>query len=63
MKPIDWQYIGDGVYASCDGFHVILVTNSPRDPENKIYLEDTVVADLIQFLKKIGFMSDNLSYH
>ena len=37
------RYLGDGVYASFDGYHVILTTENGIDSTNTIYLDDTVI--------------------
>ena len=34
-----WEYIGDGVYVSYDGYHIVLHANSNDNPTDKIYLE------------------------
>ena len=45
------EYLGDGVYASFDGFQVWLAVNDHR---NKVVaLEDTVMANLIRYNAKI----------
>ena len=46
------EYIGDGVYVEWDGFHLILMANSPHEPTDIIYLEDTVIAALLDYLKR-----------
>lgn len=46
------QYIGDGVYASHDGYHVWLRTD--RDGmQHRIALEPEVLASLIAYEKRI----------
>ena len=40
-------HIGDGVYASFNGFHVVLETV----PGNTIYLEDEVWDNLVEYVK------------
>ena len=41
-------HIGDGVYASFDGYHVVLETV----PGNIIYLEDEVWDNLVEYVKR-----------
>ena len=45
------SYIGDGVYAEFDGYGIWLRTGDHRDEkcDNKIYLEPSVLNDLINF--------------
>lgn len=38
------EYLGDGVYAEYDGYHVVLTTDG-----NKIYLDQQVMAALGQY--------------
>ena len=47
------EYLGDGVYASYDGFYINLTTENGIEVTNKIYLEDTVIASLERFIKKV----------
>ena len=44
------EYLGDGVYAEFDGYHVILKTGDPLSGFNTIYLEDTVALGVIKYL-------------
>lgn len=49
------SYLGDGVYAEHTPDHIILRTGDHRDShcDNKIYLEDGVLASLMNFLEFI----------
>jgi hypothetical protein len=49
-------YLGDGVYAFYDGFHIYLYTNEGYGPKNLIALEDAVLQALIDYARKIGWM-------
>lgn len=46
-------YLGDGVYASFDGFMIRLFTNNGLRDLNEIYLEDTVLEALFGFVRRI----------
>lgn len=48
------QYLGDGVYASFDGWHIWLDTRA-QIPVNKIALEPEVIAALFSYAKKLGW--------
>jgi len=50
-KDIDPQheYLGDGVYASFDGWHIWLRTGSHDSEENKVALEPGVYAALVRY--------------
>jgi hypothetical protein len=46
------RYLGDGVYADFDGFHVVLTTEHGESrPNNIIYLEPDVIEQLMQYLQ------------
>lgn len=47
IKP---AYLGDGVYASYDGYHIIL---SIDDGETKIYLDSGVQRSLLAYIESI----------
>lgn len=51
------EYIGDGVYASYDGYHIWLAAN---DPGNKsVALEPEAIQRLIKYALKIGSINLN----
>ena len=55
MKEIDgikWEYCGDGVYAGFDGEGIWLHANSHDEPTDRIYLEPSVLNDLIIFANR-----------
>jgi len=45
------RYLGDSVYASYDGYHIILTTENghSNDPSNRIALESEVLTALIRY--------------
>lgn len=45
------KYIGDGVYVSYDGYHVVLAVNDHRNPV--VYLAPDVVESLKECFKEI----------
>lgn len=45
----DKTYLGDGVYASNDGFHIILKT----DGASPIYLDGEVITSLLRYIERI----------
>lgn len=45
-------YLGDGVYASFDGYHIVLDTRSQL-PVNTVYLDPYVLDNLLQFRSSI----------
>ena len=55
MTPAQKVYLGDGVYAALDGFHVTLTTENgcPDDPSNRIALEPAVYHALNDFVQAI----------
>lgn len=49
---MNWEYIGDAVYAGYDGYGVWLYANDKDDPTDKIYLEPSVMRQLLWFRDK-----------
>ena len=49
------EYLGDSVYADCDGYSLILTTENglPNDPSNRIYLEPEVYEKLERYVAKL----------
>jgi len=45
-------YIGDGVYAQFDGYHIWLYTSNGIEQSDKIALEPEVLANLNNFAKE-----------
>jgi len=43
------EYLGDGVYASFDGWHIWLVTGSHDNPDNRVALEPSVYNALVRY--------------
>lgn len=46
-------YLGDGVFAAFDGFHVVLTTENGIAVTNKIYLDPDVCIGLLKFFQTI----------
>lgn len=44
------EYLGDGLYAETDGFHLKLTAENGVTVENIVYLEDFVLRALIKYL-------------
>lgn len=43
------QYLGDSVYADCDGYGILLTTENGYGPTNSIYLEPEVYHALLRY--------------
>lgn len=54
-ERIEDRYIGDGVYASFDGYHIILDLRA-QDNTTRIALEPPVLDELLRFRKDIATM-------
>ena len=54
---MDDRYLGDGVYASFDGYHIILDLRG-QDSTTRIGLEPSVLAELNQYAKDLEKSSD-----
>ncbi len=46
MEPV---YLGDGVYADFDGYHIILKTVNPDNPDHMIFIEPDVWQALVEY--------------
>ena len=53
---MDKIYLGDSVYADCDGYHIILTTENgyPDDPRNRIALEPSVLDALNLYARRMN---------
>ena len=46
------SYLGDGVYAGFDGYHVVLRLRSHLDDDGEICLEDKVALALMDYIQQ-----------
>lgn len=46
-------YLGDGLYASYDGWQVELYASNGRDKTNHVYLEPAVLAEFLDYLERL----------
>lgn len=46
-------YLGDSVYASSDGFHIVLTTENGVGASNTIFLDDSVYLNLKKYGAKV----------
>lgn len=53
-KMKDKTYIGDQVYVTYDGYHVILTTENGIATTNQIYMEPEVLAAFIKWAKNLS---------
>lgn len=56
-RIIEDTYLGDGVYASWDGYHLWLDTRA-QDPVNRIALEPAVLEQLDNYRRRIQSETD-----
>lgn len=54
MANILKEYLGDGIYASWDGFQIALKANHPEYPTDTVYLDPSVVEAFERFRKEIA---------
>lgn len=47
------EYLGDGVYAYTDGYHIILELTA-QDPQERIALEPAVFKNPLEYGRKVG---------
>ena len=50
MSEVKKIYLGDSVYASSDGFHIILETNNGLGSDNVIFLDDNALGALFAYV-------------
>jgi hypothetical protein len=48
------RYLGDGVSAECDGYAIVLTTETGIAVTNRIVLEPDVLEALVQFMEASG---------
>lgn len=53
-------YLGDAVYADIGAYGIILTTEDGVSATNTIYLEPEVIAALVEFLKKLGYIGKEI---
>lgn len=51
MKPAEKLYIGDGVYAADDGYHIVLTTENGLGIQNTVYLDSSVLQSLMNYIE------------
>jgi hypothetical protein len=49
-------YLGDGVYASYDGFHIILTTENGLRATNTICLEPDILEELVRYARRVSLL-------
>ena len=47
------MYLGDGVYAVFDGYHIVLTKENGYSDINKIFLEGDVMKQLIDYYNRL----------
>lgn len=50
---IEKAYIGDGVYADFDGYHIVLTTEGGGNMSNRIYLDPQVLQGLDAYRERV----------
>lgn len=53
VKKYGWTYLGDGVYASFDGYHVVLGTSNGGPVGNMICLDESTYDSLVFFCNQV----------
>jgi len=48
------EYLGDGLYASFDGYQICLMANSHTAPTDTVYLDPSVYANLVKFMRRFS---------
>lgn len=53
MGDFKKTYLGDGVYLTCDGHHLVLTTSNGIEDTNVIYLEPHMLKMIEKYLEEI----------
>lgn len=53
MKKMNDTHLGDGLYASCDGYQITLKANDPIEPSDTVYLDEHVCSSLVAFISSL----------
>ena len=59
MPAVKKEYLGDGAYATFDGYALWITTSDGLRITNKICLEPEVLRDLVKYIKKVAETNDN----
>lgn len=54
------QYLGDGVYAGFDGYHLWLYTDNGLEVTDKIALEPEVLSSFFSYLQQSKLRDENI---
>lgn len=52
---MDAQYIGDGLYAEFDGYHIVIKANDLHRPTDTVYLDFSTAEALRDYINKTFF--------
>jgi len=50
---MDMRYLGDGVYATYDGYHVQLTVENGEEVLQEIFLDPSVIIELLRYFEDI----------
>ena len=54
QMPRKETYLGDGLYATYDGYQICLMANSHTSPTDMVYLDPHVYASLLRFVEQFN---------
>jgi len=60
-QPVDRDYMGDGVYATFDGFQIKLTAENGIEAHDTIYLEPFVLYAVIRYAIRCGIIKETAS--
>lgn len=60
-EPQFKAYLGDAVYVSWDGFHIVLTTENGRHISNRICLDPEVWRNLMRYHERLKKLIENQS--
>ncbi|HBD93195.1 MAG TPA: hypothetical protein DC057_03385 [Spirochaetia bacterium] len=59
MEKSNVAYLGDGVYINWNGYSLELMTGDSDDPIDVIYMNDEILANFIEYVKKFYIIEGN----
>ena len=56
--PEEHTYLGDGAYATFDGYSIIVKANHHETPTDQVFLEPSAIRNLIRFAESHGLIEN-----
>ena len=60
MPKVEQTYLGDGAYASFDGYSLWVATHDGYRTTNRVCLEPDILRNLLQYIKTVAGTNDKV---